>query len=295
MNTILVTGAHGQIAFDLKQQATAKQIPIIALAHQELDITSLTTIEKMIICYQPKFIINTAAYTDVEGAEVNQTSAWQTNTKGPELLAIACQQYQIPLIHLSTDYVFDGIHQETYAENDLTNPLNYYGHTKRLGEQAIQQHCEKYIILRVSGVFGVHGKNFVKTMLQLGSNREILRVVSDQFTCPTPSENIAETLLTIINYISTASIQLGKNLWGTYHYCAQPITSWYNFAQRIFNIAKQYHSLKVTQLLPIPSAEYTTAAQRPPHAILNCQKIFQTFGIIQPFWEESLSKLIKNY
>jgi dTDP-4-dehydrorhamnose reductase len=124
----------------------------------------------------------------------------------------------------------------------------------------------------------------------LGAHREILRVVNDQFTCPTPAENIADTLLAMIEQIETSAV---KNPWGIYHYCSQPIVSWYDFATRIFDIAKQYHSLTITQLLSIPSTEYLSTAQRPPHAILNCQKIFQIFGVVQPCWEDRLQSLIK--
>jgi dTDP-4-dehydrorhamnose reductase len=287
---ILLTGGNGQLAYDIKKSACSPY-SIISLTHQECDITQSTSINNAIASHKPDFIINTAAYTAVDKAEIETETARRVNQEACKLLAISCKKHHIPLIHLSTDYVFDGQSQLEYTETDTPNPLNYYGLTKLKGEQEIQHYCTQYIILRVCGVFGIHGQNFVKTMLRLGKEREILSVVNDQITCPTPANDIALTVLTIMSQLKTQ--------FGIYHYCSTPIVSWYDFATEIFEIAKQYPHyqslMKLKEIKPIHSDQYPTAAKRPAHAILNCDKIKSTFSIQQPSWKAGLEKVIHQY
>ena len=214
---ILITGANGQVGWSLRHTHPSSDLLLIAPDESQLDITRLADIEKNIEKHSPDMIINTAAYTAVDKAETDQEKAMQVNAEGPLLLAKTCKKANIPLIHFSTDYIFDGKKKTPYLENDTPNPLNVYRKTKLLGEKNVRDNLEKHIILRVSGVFCVHGHNFVKTMLRLAEEREILSVVDDQITCPTPAIDIATVIWQIASKIFDE-----KNRWGTYHYCATP-------------------------------------------------------------------------
>lgn len=283
---ILLTGAHGQVAHDIIQQ---NKHTLVALSRQQFDITNTETVNETLAHHQADIVINTAAYTAVDKAEVEKDRAFLVNSTGAGLLAKACADLNTPLIHLSTDYVFDGTNRSPYFETDKTNPINAYGESKLSGECEVRQELERHIILRVTGVFGVHGNNFVKTMLQLGEQRESLSIINDQTVCPTAAADIATTVLTIAEKINA-----GANNWGTYHYCSNKPTTWLDFADAIFKATRQHRPLKLTELNPISTAEFGAPATRPLYSVLNCDKIRAVFGIEQPDWQLRLASLIKK-
>jgi dTDP-4-dehydrorhamnose reductase len=269
---ILITGGNGQIAHALSLHPRAREFQITSCARQDLDITSVASINKAFEKFEPQVIINTAAYTAVDKAEQEIDLANLANHLGAENLACICEEHHIPLIHLSTDYIFDGTNNAGYSEDDPPNPINQYGKSKWLGEQAVNKQCEQHIILRVSGVFSEHGNNFFNTMLKLAKNKTAIRVVADQITCPTYAGDIADAIFTIIKK---------PGHWGTYHYCSTPEISWHQFAKAILD----------QDITAITTAEYPTPAKRPAYSVLNCNKIESIFGIKQPSWQHALWKL----
>ena len=228
---ILITGSDGQVGSALRAHVAAKNFHLIACNRENMDITNPVSIQQAISQFSPDIIINTAAYTAVDKAETHIEEVMQVNHIGTEHLAIACKRNNIPLIHLSTDYVFDGSNTLPYRENDTANPINVYGKSKWLGEQSIREHCEQHIILRVSGVFSEYGNNFMKTILRLANERKELNIIADQITCPTYASHIANVIYSLIPNLHT---------WGTYHYCDAPAVSWHEFLLPLFNLRIKY-------------------------------------------------------
>lgn len=238
----------------------------------------------------PTFIvINAAAYTAVDKAEDEPELAYAVNTKGIENLAIACQKYNLPLIHLSTDYVFSGDSKQPYREDDLPNPLGVYGKSKLAGDQALINTWSKHIILRISWVFGKYGNNFVKTILKLAQERETLNIVGDQFGCPTPAADIARVLLILVGKIYS-----GKAIWGIYNYCGYPAVTWYDFAEKILEFAQGKYLLKLQKMNKINTEQYPTKAKRPANSELLVEKIIRDYGIERSEWIEYLENIVKN-
>lgn len=286
-NKILITGGDSQLANAIYYHPLAKQYKLILRKHHECDITNPTSILENIKNIQPHYIINTAAYTAVDKAEQEIDKAMLVNCEGPKQLAIACKQYAIPLIHISTDYIFDGHKRAAYLEHDVVNPLNIYGKSKWLGEEAIREHCEQHIILRASAVFSEYGNNFLKTMLRLAKEKTTWQVVNDQITCPTYAGDIAYALFKLIEQYEAAS--------GTYHFCSSDSISWYNFASHILYEAKKYSPLQVKEIQPITTKDYQTLAKRPLYSVLKCEKIFTDFKLSQPTWQAHLPLIIEQF
>ena len=290
---ILLLGAGGQVGRELPEavrSAKDKSIDVIGFDRNQLDITQESAITRQIRALQPSLVINAAAYTAVDRAEQEPEKAFAVNRDAPGFIAKACANAGIPLLHISTDYVFDGEKQGAYDEGDAVNPLGIYGQSKWEGEEAIRRNLEQHIIVRTSWVFGVYGKNFVYTMINLARQREELRVVNDQHGCPTPTSAIATTLLDISRQITKG----GFNGWGTYHYCGRPPTNWHQFAGAIINAGKEKFALKVKQINPISTREYPTPAKRPENSVLNCDKIRNVFGVEQPDWNEALRAMLQH-
>lgn len=281
---ILLTGANGQVGQAIAKISKQFTHELIACDKHSLDITNIDTIKEKYDYYKPDIIINAAAYTAVDKAESESELAFAINAKGPENLAQVCAAANIPLLHLSTDYIFDGKKTAPYVETDAAAPLGVYGESKWRGEQAIREICSKYIILRVSWVFGEYGNNFVKTMLRLMRERELLRVVADQQGCPTYADDIAYTLLSVAN----------SQHWGTYHYCGNTMTTWHQFAEAIHLEASQWTSLAVTQIDAITTADYPTPAKRPQNSVLQCQKFIDTFALPTSDWRKGLQQILKQ-
>ena len=295
---LLITGAAGQLgqAFvsALKQRS---DIEFIACNRNDLDITNANNVRQVITQAQPDFVINTAAYTQVDLAESEMDKAYLVNQTGAASLAQVCQQLDIPLLHFSTDCVFDGKKQGAYTENDATQALGVYGASKLAGEKAVEQFCNKHLIFRVSWLFSEFGHNFVKTMLALGSTREQLRVVSDQIGKPTCAAEVVRVILeilpTLYNEFDSESDKNLDSKWGIYHLAQPDVISWHGFAQAIFSqVVFDREKLSVKEILPIPTSGYPTPAQRPANSALDSTKLQQTFGIALIDWQQSLAQTL---
>lgn len=288
---ILITGAHGQVGSELVIVANKHGYDVIAASRSELDITQEKDVLATIQQTQPDIVINAAAYTAVDKAEEEQDIAYAINRDGAKNIALACAKQSIPLLHISTDYVFNGSQDEPYSETDTVSPLGVYGKSKWDGEESIREHMEQFIILRVAWVFGSQGNNFVKTMLRLGNERDELNVVADQFGGPTPAKYIADTLISL----ATLYKKEKKLKWGIYHYCGTTKTTWYDFAKEIFEQANKIELLnKNIQVNPITTTQYPTPAKRPKKSMLDCSRIYDTFGIKMPDWKIALKEVLAD-
>ena len=281
--SILITGAGGQVGNELADSPSNHRLT--ALTRRQLDITDRARIETVFAELKPDLVINAAAYTQVDRAEQEIDLAYADNRDGVANLAAACASAGIALLHLSTDYVFDGSLQRAYRETDAISPLGVYGESKAAGEIALRERLEAHIVLRTSWVFSATGSNFVRTMLRLGRERERLGIVDDQHGCPTAAHSIAAALLRIAD----ACLEKEAVEWGTYHYCGRPATTWYGFAQAIFAQAEGYAGL---ELQPIATADYPTPARRPANSVLDCSRIEANFGIRQPDWKADLAAIL---
>ncbi|MBO1895833.1 dTDP-4-dehydrorhamnose reductase [Shewanella sp. BF02_Schw] len=288
---ILITGKNGQVGSCLVDQLSIMpDVTLLALDRVQLDITDATQVNKVVAEFNPNIIINAAAYTAVDKAEQESELAYSINRDGPHNLAVAANEINATIIHISTDYVFAGDSLEPYAESDKTNPQGEYGRSKRAGEQAVERACSRHIILRTAWVFGEHGNNFVKTMLRLAKTRDTLGVVADQSGGPTYAGDIATAIVTISKQIVN-----GNQAYGIYHFSGFPHVSWHVFAEKIFEIALEQNVLvQPIQANPITTLDYPTPAKRPANSRLNCDKIHNTFGIKQSDWQAALVR-IKEY
>lgn len=285
---VLITGAQGQVGKELMLCAP-KDWQVHGLGSRELDISDLQQVITATQSVQPELIINAAAYTAVDKAESDSQRADAVNHLGAENLAKAAQQSNCPLLHISTDYVFAGDHTQPYTEQDTPAPNSVYGASKWRGEQAIHAFCKQHIILRTSWVFGLHGNNFVKTMLRLGQERDALSIVADQVGGPTSARSIAQALW----QISEQYKNTGNSVWGTYHFSGAPTCSWYDFASEIFKQASALQLIeKAPTLSPIKTIDYPTPAQRPAYSVLDNSKINQQLNIAQSDWKSELSQML---
>jgi dTDP-4-dehydrorhamnose reductase len=287
---ILITGSTGQLGKALLRQAKESIESVIGLTHRQLDITDNTRLEKVFADRQPAVAINAAAYTDVDRSEQEPQKAFAVNARGPSYLAACCAKYDIPLVHISTDYVFDGIKNSPYKETDPIAPLGIYGQSKADGEHAVRTICQRHIIIRTAWLYGVDGRNFVKTMLRLGRVKESLRVVADQHGSPTCADDLAAAICVIVH-----RIRHKENIrWGTYHFNGQGVTTWYEFADTIFDYARRIGNMRLQRLEPITTAEYPTPARRPPYSVLDCTQIQANFGIAPTPWRQSLKQTVER-
>ena len=289
---ILITGARGQLGRSVAAAAVKRGIDTVALGRRQMDITRAENVNRGIEISLPDLVVNCAGYTAVDRAEQETTLAFAVNRDGPSHLADACSKKAIPLIHISTDYVFDGRKQDPYDETDPICPLNVYGQSKAAGESEIHKKTDRYIILRTAWVFGAHGNNFVKTMLRLGCKHETIRVVDDQIGNPTFSGSLAEVIMRIAAHYRRRN----EINWGIYHYGGQPPISWYGFAQQIFQIARRAGlPLKLTRPEAISTDEYPTAAKRAANSVLDNRKIERTFDIRVESWHAGLQAVVAHH
>ncbi|GIU08531.1 dTDP-4-dehydrorhamnose reductase [Shewanella morhuae] len=288
---ILVTGKNGQIGSCLVNHFnTMPDVTLLALDRDQLDITDSINVNKIVAEFNPNIIINAAAYTAVDKAEQQTELAYAVNRDGPHNLAIAANQINAVIIHISTDYVFAGDSLAPYIESDNSEPQSEYGRSKLAGEQAVISACSRHIILRTAWVFGEHGNNFVKTMLRLAKTRDALDVVADQFGGPTYAGDIAKAIVTISKQIVD-----DNQAYGIYHFSGFPHVSWHAFALQIFDVALEQNVLKQSiQVNAITTQDYPTATKRPANSRLNCHKIERAFGIQQSDWQAALTR-IKDY
>ncbi|MGK9067526.1 dTDP-4-dehydrorhamnose reductase [Stutzerimonas chloritidismutans] len=286
---ILVCGANGQVGHELVDRARTYGLEALGMTREQLDITQTEAVCSVVRNLGPDLVINAAAYTHVDNAEANSAQAYAVNRDGAASLAEACRRVSIPLLHISTDYVFSGEAREPYKETDAVAPTGVYGESKLAGERAIEAALERHVILRTSWVYGVHGHNFVKTMLRLGRQRDALSVVADQHGCPTAAGSIAEVLLTL----AQRYLQGNDLAWGTYHYSGRSPCTWYDFAVEIFRQAAAKGLLaKQPKVSSISTAQYPTPARRPAWSVLDCSKFESTFGVDTRDWKAELSGVL---
>ena len=278
---ILITGVNGQVGHALMRELTEHEL--IGLTRQDCDLTNLDQIRKVIDQRQPDIIINPAAFTKVDQAEDEPELAFKINRDAPKLMAEKAGEYHIPLIHLSTDYVFDGEKESAYVEDDPTHPLGFYGQSKFAGEEVIQEIGGLIYIFRTSWVYSNIGNNFYLTMKKLSQERKEFKVVADQFGVPTSNWFIAEQIKHIIP-------QLSENNTGIYHLVPDGSCSWHEFAKAIISEANPQFNLE--NLHAISTDEFPTNTKRPKNSVLNNAKIKQTFNLEFNHWQTSLKKVI---
>lgn len=290
MAKFLITGANGQVGYCLTQQLSGKA-EILAVDRDELDITNRDAVFNTIRTFRPDVVINAAAHTAVDKAETEIELSEAINVKGPQYLAEAANEICAVILHISTDYVFNGEGWHEYKESDETGPQGVYGKTKLAGEIAVQQANARSVILRTAWVFGEHGNNFVKTMIRLGKERESLGVVADQVGGPTYAGDIASALINIANQI----LQGKNDAFGVYHFTGKPYVSWHQFAEAIFAEADLQKIIEKRPLVnAISTSDYPTPAKRPANSRLDLTKIKQVFNIEPSDWQKAL-KNIKAY
>lgn len=283
---VVVFGAGGQIGYEVCRAAWPPGFTIVPLDRAAADITDGIAVAGALAREQPDLAVNLAAYTAVDRAESEPGRAWKTNCAGAALLAACCGDVGVPLIHLSTDYVFDGRKPAPYAEDDPVAPLGVYGASKEAGERAVRAALTDHVILRTAWVYGVHGTNFVKTILRHAMREPVLRIVADQKGAPTAAADLAAALVTIARHIAD-----GKARWGTFHLTGAGAVTWHGFAEAIVDLAASRLGRR-PRVEPITTAEYRAAALRPANSLLDCGRITQAYGIRPRPWREGIAAVV---
>ncbi|QKP78805.1 dTDP-4-dehydrorhamnose reductase [Methyloligella sp. GL2] len=287
---MLVVGREGQLGRSLAEAAkTSSDIEVLALGRPDLDITKAETISAALDRFSPDIVVNAAAYTAVDKAESEAEQAYAVNAEGPRLLAELCAARNIPLVHISTDYVFDGSKDGFYAETDAVAPLGVYGESKLAGERKVAEANPKHIILRTAWVFSPYGGNFVKTMLRLAETRPELGIVDDQRGSPTYAPHLAEAILAMAAPIAEADAS--SDIWGIYHAGGAGETSWHGLAAEVFRRSAE-HGGPAAATKPITTADYPTPAARPANSRLNSGKLAETFGVHLPDWHDGVAECV---
>jgi dTDP-4-dehydrorhamnose reductase len=281
-----VTGAAGQVGSDLMALGSSG-LELLGLDRAALDITRIDSIDAALERTKPRLVVNLAAYTAVDKAEDEPGAAFAVNRDGVANLARACARRDVAMIHLSTDYVFDGAKTGAWREDDPVSPLSAYGRSKAEGEAALRAALPRHVILRASWIFGAHGKNFVRTMLGRIGKGDELKVVNDQHGCPTAAADLACAIVAVAHRLLADPARRT----GTYHYCNEGPTTWFDFAGAIFIRAAE-RGLRPPRLVPIKAAEYLAKARRPANSVLDCTKTVQAFGVARPPWRESLIPVV---
>jgi dTDP-4-dehydrorhamnose reductase len=283
---ILVFGSGGQLGQELVGVARASGVPLAALTRAQADISDLAQVERALAEIRPSIVLNASAYTKVDRAEAEEEEAFQANAMGPEILARVCAAANLPLIHVSTDYVFDGTQSGAYRESDPVAPLGVYGRSKLAGEEAIRRHLPQHVIVRTSWVYGIHGANFLKTILRLAGERDELRIVGDQNGCPTSTVDLAQALLAVAQALGE-----GRAGPGTYHLAGTGVTTWHGFAARIVEAQRPFTG-RSPSVVPIRTEEYPTPATRPANSELDSSLFGRTFGFTARPWETAVDTTV---
>lgn len=285
MTTILVTGGAGQLAIAMEQEGGAV---VRRIGRPKFDFDRPASIAEAVGAAQPSCVVNAAAWTAVDAAEAEPDAAARANRDGPAILAAVCADVGIPLIHVSTDYVFDGMKGAPYNEADPTSPTAVYGATKLEGEQAVLAACPRAIVLRTSWVYSAAGKNFVKTMLAAAQKTPTLRVVADQRGCPTSARDLAVAILAIVAKVRA---EWRDDYAGVFHAAGTGSTTWHGLAEAVFADASPYGH-PVPRIDPIKTADWPTPARRPPDSRLDCTKLRQVFGVELPAWRTGVTRTV---
>ena len=284
---LLVLGSSGQVGRELCRLAWPAGYALAGF-DRAVDITQRAAVFAAVARERPDVVINAAAYTAVDRAESEPEAAWAGNCTGPANLAAACAESGIQLIHISTDYVFDGTKTGPYREDDPVAPLGVYGRSKEAGDRAVREALASHVIVRTAWVYSAHGHNFVKTMLRLAGERPVLRVVADQTGSPTSAADIAGAIAVVVQQLAT-----GNRCWGTYHFAGGGAVTWHGFAGAIFELAAPWRG-PPPRVDAITTAEYPTPARRPANSVLDCTKIGQAFGIRPRPWREALADVVRE-
>jgi dTDP-4-dehydrorhamnose reductase len=277
---ILVFGGDGQLGQELARVAARRQVALTALTCAQTDISDRTAVIAALTEHRPSLVVNAAAYTMVDRAETETSEALHANADGPAVLATACAGAEVPLLHISTDYVFDGTKARAYLECDPVNPINAYGRSKAVGEAAVRRAQPRHVILRTSWLYGEFGQNFLKTMVRLAQEREELRVVGDQRGSPTSTRDLADAILRIAPRLAA-----GEDVWETYHFTGSGVTTWHGFASCIVAAQAPLTGRK-PRVTAITTAEFPTPARRPANSELDCGRFERTFGFRARPWAE---------
>lgn len=284
---LAVTGKNGQVVSAL-QALASDELEIVALGRPELDLAQPGTVLKALREVKPDVVVSAAAYTAVDKAESEQDIAFAVNRDGARAVAQAASDIGIPVIHLSTDYVFDGTNDTAYVESDPTGPTSVYGRSKLEGERAVSEATDNYVVLRTAWVYSEYGNNFVKTMLRLSENRDEINVVADQFGCPTSANDIAAAVVTIARkLVEDASAPLR----GVFHLSGTGETNWANFAKQIFALSSENGGKSIV-VNDITTEQYPTPARRPANSRLDCSKLEEVYGIKLPSWQTSTRAVV---
>jgi dTDP-4-dehydrorhamnose reductase len=287
---ILVVGARGMLGQDLVARLRRDgESKVTGLDLPDIDITDYRNVASIFGSVAPDLVINCAAYTAVDKAELEPEVAFAVNREGSANLAGACGQFGIPLVHISTDYVFDGSADRPYREDDPASPVSVYGMSKWEGEEAVRSRLSQHLVVRTSWLYGAHGASFVSTMLRLARERDEIKVVDDQIGCPTWTGSLAGALVVLSRRIMEDPSSFP---WGTYHYCGEGRTSWRGFAQVILEEGQRKETLKAGSITPITTAEYPTAARRPLWSVLDCGKIKRAFDLAPRPWQDDLREMM---
>ena len=285
---LLVLGCKGQLGRCLSDQLVSAEHEVVFTSRTEIDILDFQTTKEKFFEVAPDLVINATAYTAVDQAEEDQEIADSINHLAVSNIAEICNEADIWLVHISTDYVFDGMSNNPYNEKDPVSPQSIYGLSKLNGELAIQSSGCSYLIFRTAWVFSEYGNNFLKTMLNLGAERDELSIVGDQIGCPTYAQDIAKAIV-----VAVANLNLKKSNCSVYHYCGDQSCSWYEFAIAIFQQARNFGFTTPNSVYAIDTIDYPTPASRPRFSVLNCSKIETTFGIRPSNWSRGITEILE--
>lgn len=279
----------GQVATELRRAAWAEGLVVECLGRESVDVARSSAVRNAVGGSHSAVVVNAAAYTAVDKAESEPEVAFAVNRDGAAHLAEACSEASVPLIHISTDYVFDGKKNGAYLEDDPVNPINVYGASKEAGERAVRQGLAAHVILRTAWVYSPHGHNFVKSMLRLGREHDELTVVDDQIGCPTGAADVTRAIVAIASQLVAGE----RDRFGTFHFCGAGVTTWYGIACAIFELAAA-RGAKVPRVKPIATTDYPMPAARSKNSVLDCSRIGRIYGIMQRPWRDCLIECIEE-
>ena len=287
MIKLLVIGTQCQVGAAVCKQAAAVGMEVVACTSTDLDLCSRLQIDKILGLNQPQYVINTAGYAYIDRAECEADLCYALNRDATANLAQACANHNVPLLHVSSDYVFDGQLNQPYTETHVTNPINLFGRSKLQGEAKVNEYCPQHLILRVGWLFSAQGNNFVSRTLAQVQQQDQIKAVCDQFGCPTPAVDVARVLVAMVQ-----QVDCNIEVWGTYHYCGAEVTTWQGFAEAILAAAKRHPDTRATAIEAVSSSNFPAQALRPQYSVLDCKKIQSVFGICQKPWRAGLVQAI---
>lgn len=281
---VLITGVQGLLGHEVAHACAGAGDTVtgtdVRLPSIPLNITDPVAIRAALVSLKPDWLVNCAAYTNVDGCETDREAAWELNARAPGHLARACEELGVKLLHISTDYVFNGTKETPYTETDEADPVSVYGKTKYAGEVAVREGIEHYLIVRTQWLFGPHGKNFVSTILNLAKDRDRISVVNDQWGSPTYSKDLARAIRLLME----------RSASGIYHVCNRGHATWYDLAKKTIELVDL-----PTEVVPIPTTGYPLPAPRPARSILSTKRFVEATGKLMPAWQISLGHYIKEY